>query len=547
MVIDKKNLPDDPAQLKQMLFEVANKYEKELIDEKERTSFALNEIQQKYERLEEKYRYLQKLFFGKRSEKLTPEDKLQGRLFNEGETSSQESNNGPEDEKEGSGITLVKQYNRRKAGRKPIPSGIPRIEEIHDLSSEEKKCGCCGKSRPVIGKEESEELDFIPARIQVIKHIRPKYGPCSCEDFIHTGKPEVICHPAPKRMLPGSIASEGLLSYVFTSKFCDALPFYRLSKMFKRIDVDIPRATMSNWQIASFKKMNIFFDVFLEVLMKGEFIRMDETTVQVLREEGRTPESKSYMWVAMGYPARGHPLVLYQYHPSRSGDIPVKILNGFKGYLQTDGYKGYNKAVTLYNLIHVGCFAHARREFHKAYEGSKKKNKRAYKIILIIRRIYKIESELRIQNLPDDKFVEKRRKAVTPVLDELHSFLIETQQIVVPSSSLGEAVSYTLGQWDKLVRYLNKAYLTPDNNEIERSIKSFVIGRKNWMFSNTPGGAAASAGMYSLIESAKLNGLDPYKYLRFLFSKLPHISDNRDQLQKLLPCFVTQEQIKITE
>jgi len=439
------------------------------------------------------------------------------------------------------------QHTRRKAGRKPIPSGIPRKEIVHDFSEEEKKCECCGKSRPVIDKEETEELDYIPAKVQVLKHIRPKYGPCSCEEFIHAGKPEVICPPATKRMIPGSIASEGLLAYVFTSKFCDALPFYRLSKMFQRIDVDISRATMCNWQISCFEKMDMFFEVFAETLKSGEFIRMDETTVQVLHEENRAPESKSYMWVAIGYPARGHPLVQYKYHPSRSGDIPLQFLKGFTGYIQTDGYSGYNRAVNVYELIHIGCFAHARREFHKAYKSSKNKNKRSYKILMMIRSIYKIESELRGENLTDDEFVEKRRKAVMPVLAELHSFLVQTLDIVTPSSLLGAAVRYTLNEWEKLIRYLDKSYLTPDNNEIERSIKSFVIGRKNWLFSNTPRGAHASAGMYSIIESAKLNGLNPYLYLRFLFSKLPVVRDNRDELRKLLPCFVTADEIKILD
>jgi len=552
-------LPDDVEELKSIIASISSTYEysldikeEELAKERikiERAVFELNEILQKYEKLEDKYNYLQKLFFGRRSEKLRPEDELQGRLFNETETFGEESGADSATEKaaEESDITVIEQHTRRKAGRKSIPLGIPRKEIVHDFSEEEKKCECCGKPRPIIGKEETEELDYIPAKVEVLKHIRPKYGPCSCEEFIHAGKPEIICAPAPKRMLPGSIASEGLLAYVFTSKFCDALPFYRLSKMFQRIDVDISRATMCNWQITCFEKMNMFFEIFTETLKGGEFIRMDETTVQVLHEENRAPESKSYMWAAIGYPARGHPLILYEYHPSRSGDIPLQFLKGFTGYIQTDGYSGYNRAVNIYELIHVGCFAHARRKFHKAYESSKNKNDRSYKVLMMIRSIYKIESELRGKNLTDDEFVEKRKIAVMPILEELYSYLVQTREIVTPSSALGGAVNYTLNEWDKLIRYLDKAYLTPDNNEIERSIKSFVIGRKNWLFSNTPRGAHASAGMYSIIESAKLNGLNPYLYLRFLFSKLPIIGDNRDELRKLLPCFLTAEEIKISD
>ncbi len=552
MKVEIGKLPDDIEALKQIIeahekfFKQQNEeLEKERV-ERERKTLELDEFQFKYEQLEQKFEYLQKLFFGRKSEKLTPEDIYQGRLFNEAESDIEKSTQEPNEpeEVEDANATVIKQHTRSKAGRKPIPDDIPRKEIVHDLSDEEKLCDCCGEMRPAIGKDVSEELDYIPAKIRALKHIWLKYGPCPCDEFIKSEKPEVICAPTLKRMLPGSIASENLLAYVFTSKFCDALPFYRLSKMFKRIDVDISRATMCNWQMNSYEKMGIFFQVLEETLKSGEFVRMDETTVRVLHEENKSSDSKSYMWVAIGYPIRGRPLVLYEYHPSRAGDIPMEFLEGFKGYLQTDGYKGYNRAVKTYGLVHVGCFAHARREFHKAYSPKNKKS-RACKALMFIQKIYKIESELRSKNLPDDEFVEKRKEAVNSVLEEFHAFLIQTYELVTPSSTLGGAVTYTLNEWDKLVRYLDRAYMTPDNNEIERSIKSFVIGRKNWLFSNTPRGAKASAAMYSLIESAKINGLEPYAYLRFLFAKLPYVLKNRDELRKLMPCFVTAEEIQI--
>jgi len=561
MKVDMDTLPDNVEALKEIIADIVvahdnnARQQSEELDrerkEREYARFELDEYQHKYEELEQKYKYLQKLFFGRRSEKLTPEDKFQGRLFNEAETAEENCKDNdesakPAEEAEDSDVTIVKQYARRKAGRKPIPKDIPRKEIIHDLSGEEKKCECCGKTRPVIGKEESEELEYIPAKILALRHIRPKYGPCKCEEFLNSGKPEIKCAPSPERMLPGSIASSGLLAYLFTSKFCDAIPFYRLSNMFKRIDVDIPRATMCNLQISAHEKMDMFFEVLTETLKSGEFIRMDETTVQVLHEDNRSAESKSYMWVAIGYPAKGRPLVLYEHHPTRSGQVPMKFLEGFKGYLQTDGYAAYDSPAVKHGLVHVGCFAHARREFHKAYD-PKKKDSRAYKALKFIQKIYMIESDLRVRNLADDEFVEKRKNAAIPVLEEFRAFLIQTKEIVTPSSLVVKAANYTLNEWDKLVRYLDRAYITPDNNEIERSVRSFAIGRKNWIFSNTPRGARASAGMYSLIESAKSNRLDPYLYLRFLFSKLPHVHDNKDELRKLLPCFVSPEQIKIEE
>jgi transposase len=191
-------------------------------------------------------------------------------------------------------------------------------------------------------------------------------------------------------MLPGSIASESLLAFVFISKFCDAIPFYRQSNMFGRIDVGISRATMCNWLMTSYEMMILFFEVLKDTLKSGEFIRMDETTVQVLHEDNRDPESKSYMWVAIGYPLLGRPLVLYEYHPTRAGHVPMKFLEGFKGYLQTDGYAAYNSPAAKHGIIHVGCFAHARRGFHKAYD-PKAKSSRAYKALMIIRKLYTIE------------------------------------------------------------------------------------------------------------------------------------------------------------
>lgn len=289
--------------------------------------------------------------------------------------------------------------------------------------------------------------------------------------------------------------------------------------------------------------MTVFMNLFESELKTGNFIRMDETTVQVLHEENRRPESNSYMWVSIGYPARGRPLILFKYHPTRSRSVPYDFLKGFTGYLQTDGYDGYNHAATLPGIIHVGCFAHARRYF---FEASKlnKKDSRAHKGLKFIRRIYELETELRERNLPDEIFIEQRKNAVLPVLDDFHNWLIISKNEVLPKSKTGDAVNYTLNEWTKLVRYLDAAFITPDNNETERAIRPFVIGRKNWLFSNTPRGANASAAMYSLVESAKANKLEPYAYLRFLFSRLPEVLIQAE-LKDILPCFLTPEQLKI--
>ena len=375
----------------------------------------------------------------------------------------------------------------------------------------------------------------------VVCHVKKKYGPCGCDGFLHSGKPEIITAKTPERMIPGSIASPGLLAYTIVSKFADALPFYRQSRIFGRIGVDLSRATLCNWTIGAYERMSGFFEVFIDETKQGEYIRMDETTVQVLHEVGRSPDAKSYMWVAIGYPIRGRPLVLYQYHPSRSRDIPHAFLEGFTGYLQTDGYDGYNLAAGREGIIHVGCFAHARRYFFDAAKLNKQ-DSRAHRALEFIRKLYEIEGRLRERKLPAHSFVETRKKEALPVLHEFHSWLNLIERDVVPSSRTGKAIAYTLKEWNKLVRYLEADFLTPDNNEIERAIRPFVIGRKNWLFSNTPRGAHASAAMYSLVESAKANRIEPYQYLRFLFTNLP-LASGRDSLRSMLPCYVTEQQM----
>ena len=497
----------------------------------------------RYKLLEEKFKLLQKKFFGKRSEKLTIEDELQGRLFNEAEDGSEneEALSADKDASITDETITIKEYTRKKSGRKQLSEDLFREEVIHDITEEEKKCPLCEESRPFIKDEISEELEIIPAKIHVLRHIKKVYGPCKCDGFLHSAKSEIISGKMPERFIPGSIVSPGLLAYTAVSKFADALPFYRLSKIFERVGIDISRATMCNWMMEASEKMKDFFNLFEKEVKSGSFIQMDETTIQVLNEEGKNPESKSYMWVAIGYPLRSRPLILYQYHPTRSGNIPSTFLEDFKGYLQTDGYGGYNGIDKKENIIHVGCFAHSRRYF---FEASKlnKKDSRAHKALLFIRRLYEIETKLREKNIPDESFILSRKEGAEPVLKDFYEWLVKTESEIIPESKTGKAVSYTLKEWSKLIRYLDKAFLTPDNNAVERAIRPFVIGRKNWLFSNTPRGACASARMYSLIESAKANSLEPYAYLRYLFSKLPGTKD-ADSMKKLLPCYIEKDQI----
>ncbi|HRX16064.1 MAG TPA: IS66 family transposase, partial [Spirochaetota bacterium] len=358
--------------------------------------------------------------------------------------------------------------------------------------------------------------------------------------------PEIKTAKMPERFIPGSVATEGLVAYSVISKFNDALPFYRQAKIFSRFGVDLSRATLCNWSLLAAKKCTTLLEVLEETILSGEVIRMDETTVQVLHEEGRKAENKSYMWVAYGYGNNEKPLLLYQYHPTRSSDVPKEFLKKYSGFVQTDGYKGYNFTNASYkgSIIHVGCLAHVRREFEKIYKANRK-SKCAHTALKYIRNIYRIESTLRERNLASNEFVTTRKEQMKESLETFHNWLGEQKNIILPASPSGKAISYILGEWKKIICFLDHHLLTPDNNKIENAIRPFVIGRKNWLFSNTPRGARSSACFYSLIESAKANKLVPYYYLRYVFEKLPGCS-TKEELRKLLPDMLSPEMIKIS-
>ena len=269
------------------------------------------------------------------------------------------------------------------------------------------------------------------------------------------------------------------------------------------------------------------------IAKSGPVIRMDETTVLVMGEEGRSDIQKSYMWLARGGPP-DKTVVLYEYHPTRNSCHPKEFLEGYSGFLQTDGYEGYGAAVReLPGITHVGCFAHARRKFFEASKAAKKPQS-AEEGIKYIRKLYEIENNLREKKLEENTFMTERKKQAEPVLSDFKKWLNKRANEMLPSGLLGKAIAYTLKQWDKLIAYLESPHLTPDNNACENAIRPFVLGRKNWLFNKSPAGAESSCGIYSLIETAKQNEIEPLKYLRALFEKTPHAASAEDW-EKLLP------------
>jgi len=523
MHLEVNSLPDDVVSLKEIIFS---------------KSHLIKFQQSRIDHLEERNRLLQAKLFGRKSEKqiIEKEDK-QLSLFDEAEVTEEKL---PEE------TVAVPAHTRKKSGRKPLPENLPRVEVIHDLPEAEKVCACgCRLSK--IGEEISEKLDIIPAKVQVIRDIRYKYACKHCEGT-ESDQGAVKTAPVCEQLIPKSIATPGLLSHIIVSKFVDALPLYRQEKIFARIGVEISRGSMANWVIQVADKCEPIVNLLHQEIRSGPLIGIDETTVQVLQEPGRKNTTRSYMWVFRGGDPE-KPVLMYEYHPTRSGDVPRTFLNGYKGYVQTDGYKGYDGLSQNKDIHLVGCFAHVRRKFAEVIQARKlskatsdQKAGSAEVAINYIGKLYAIESQAEKENLSYDALYQRRQEKSKPVLDEFHAWLKKRSNQTPPSGLLGKAMNYTLEQWPKLIRYIEDGRLKPDNNLVENAIRPFVLGRKNWLFSGHPRGADASALLFSLIETAKANKLEPYLYFRYIFDRLPHARTESDY-QALLPHHLTMEQL----
>jgi len=489
--------------------------------------------------LKEQIRCLQDRLFGRNSEKRSSDEK-QLSLFDlpEEDFPIVEA---PEEDDE----IEVPSHKRKKRGRKPIPENLPRIDVIHDVDDAEKLCEC-GCQKECIGQEISEQLDIVPAKIQVIRNIRPKYACRNCEGVESDG-PTIAIARMPEQIIPKCIGTPGLIAFVLVAKFVDALPFYRQEKQFLRIGVEISRATMCNWTQKVAESFEILLMVLKKEILAGDLINIDETPVQVLKEPDRSNQTKSYMWVFRGGPP-GSPGVLFEYHPTRAGDVAAKFLKGYQGSVQTDGYSGYNFLDNIKGLLPVGCWVHARRNFLDVVKAAgkpkdgKTKSGTADQALKYIRKLYKIEKDAKRNGLFNGELLKERQEKTKPVLDEFKRWIDTKVEEVPPKSLLGKAIGYLINQWPRLIAYADTGHVSPDNNMAENTIRPFVIGRKNWIFAGSPQGAAASAAIYSLIETAKANGLEPYWYLRYLLDKLPEAMTEDDH-RALLPQYLDKSQL----
>lgn len=495
---------------------------KDLSQENEALKKALRARDQHIAVLEEKLRLALHKRFAASSEKALPG---QLNLFNEAETLSA----GAVAEE---ATTTVPEHKRKKHGRKPLPDHIPRTRIEHDLPEHEKICAC-GCLKTCIGEATWEQLDIIPAKIQVLQHVRLKYACGSCEGVEDDG-PAVTIAPLPPQPIPKSNASPGLLAHIVTAKFQDGLPLYRQETMFARIGVELPRSTMANWMIRAGDLIRPLINLMQETQLGYDVLQMDETTLQVLKEKDRAATSNSYMWITRGGPPSS-PIILFTYDPSRSGAVPLRLLADFKGYLQTDGYDGYSAVARREDIIHVGCLAHARRKFDEAVKAqTTNKTGLARQGFDMIQRIYRIEREASARELGHAERKQLRDEKAKPLWEELRQWLGRSIGQAPPGTLTGKALGYLNTQWPRLIRYLDDGRLEADNNRAENAIRPFVMGRKAWLFSDTPAGADASARLYSLIETAKANGIKPYAYLRQIFAELPKAETLTD-IEALLP------------
>lgn len=503
----------------------------ELTQENEALRAQVQEQQERIAQLEEWVRLLRHHRFGRKSEKAS-EDQLG--LFNEAEHDAPPLE--PESGEPACEALEPTQHaaRDRRLGRRPLPAWMERVEILHDLPEAQKICPVDGAALVEFGRETSEQLELIPAQVRVLRHVRPKYGCPKCKEGVRIA-------PVPAQPIPRSLASPSLLAYVAVSKYADALPLYRLETILRRAGVDLPRSTLAHWMVRCGELVQPLVNLLHERLLSFGMVQSDETRFPVLKEPGKAATSDAYLWVLLGGPQED-PIVLYHYDPSRSGEVPKRLLEGFQGVLQSDGYEGYTAVCEQYQLVHAGCWAHARRKFDEALKaqgsGSRAKRKAQGRPTTALQALERIGQLYAVERAAADLSCEERtrwRQAhAKPLLQQMRTWLDDALQRVPPSGLIGRALSYLAKQWPKLVRYADDGRIPIDTNRVENAIRPFVVGRKNWLFADTVRGAQASVNLYSLIETAKLHSLEPFSYLRHIFDALPRAATLED-LERLLP------------
>ena len=471
------------------------------------------EVQQR--ELEQLKHYVAQLLrqrYGPRSEKLDP---AQLNLFDAPSAADQD----PGDLPPAAGETAVRAPVRRGGGRNEFPADLPRKRIEYQLPLEQLACPGCGHERTKFGEEVSEQLEFIPASLLVIEHVRFKYACKHCQE-------QVAVAEKPPQPIEKGIPGPGLLAATITGKYCDHLPLYRLEDVFARHGAELSRATMCGWMRQSAELVLPLYELMKRRVLASRVIHTDDTPIEVL--DPSLPHTRTgRFWTYVG--DRRNPYVVYDYTPSRKRDGPVAFLKDYQGYLQADAFGGYDGIYTgsAGKIIEVGCWAHARRKFFEAKETA---SQPAHEALARIGQLYTLERQAQEAQLAPDQIRSLRQDKSLPLLTSLRSWLDALRGKTLPKSPIGTAARYALNNWTALIRYCEDGELAIDNNLAERAVKPCAIGRKNWLFCGSDGGGRTAAILFSLTGSAKRQDLDPFAWLRDVLDRLPLLRATGDSI-----------------
>ena len=491
----------------------------------------MEEMRAEIERLSTIIRLSNKARFGPSSEKAKYLELLaHGHLSLFDEAEMLNDNTAPEPDTEA--VVVDKHTRKPKRTKDELSKTLPVEEIVLELPENEQSCGICEHSLRPIGKTlVRRELNIIPAKAYVTELYQTTYACDACET--ETDEPNIVKAPVPVPVVKRGLASPGAVAYTMYQKYANAMPLYRQEKDWRNFGVDISRATLANWIIyTSTKWLMPLWTQLKNRLLTSAVILADETVVQVLKEPGKTPQSDSRMWVYCTGSGCGPPVVLYEYQPSRGKEHPKRFLEGAPPgfYLHTDGYAGYNG---VKGAVHCGCFAHLRRKFNDALPKGVNKECKALEGLAFCQQLFKLEDGW-VDLSPEERFRQRLAQS-KPVLDMFFAWLETVDPL--KGSKLADAVTYARNQRAPLSAFLLDGRIELSTNRIENAIRPFALGRKNFLFSDTVNGAKASAAAYSIIETAKANGLNPYHYLLYLFSKLPSVlsADREADLSDVFP------------
>lgn len=470
----------------------------------------------------EQFKLRQKEKFGRSSEKGTDDQFSFFDLFNESETLKTPIVIEPKDDE----IFLPRKKRKKKRGEKFSQLPVEVIE--YKLADEEKTCDNCEGTLTDMKKEIRKELIVIPAQVKVVEHISHVYSCRACDKEGISGF--IKNSDSPKALIPKSMVSPSLLAHVQHEKYVMATPFYRQESNFKRLDVNLSRQNLSNWDMAGSKILKPLYNLMKKELLSNDLLHADETTLEVIHEPGRESKGKSYMWLYRTSKDAAHPVIAYDYQMGRSGEHAKVFLKDWQGYyLHCDGYGGYKK---LKDITLCGCLVHAKRKFHEALV-SNSSNENAKMGENYLQKLFAIENIADNKDYTYEERLLLRQEKSQKVIDDFYSWINEVRPKTLPQSLLGKAITYAINQKEYLCSFLKDGRIQLSNNLAEQSIRMFVIGRKNWIFSNTSNGANSSALIYSIVQTAMANNLKPEHYLRHVYEQIQH--QKKLKFEDLLP------------